>query len=690
MYTRKTTRNGALLAVLMLVIGVAAIACGEKVVEKIVVQTVVVEKQVPGERVVETVIVEKIVPGERVVETVVVEKERIVEVVVTPTPEPKAPRGPVVWTIGFPEDITSTNVWDIIGPGSTAYNFYALMNQYPSLMGLSDVRFDYVPLLAAGFPTDVTREGEFFTAEVKIQPGAKWSDSEPIGAEDVAFTINTALEFELPGNWASNIPADVVDHVEAVSPDTAKFFFKREPGLAEWQYGVAQQVIVAEHYWAPIVENIRNTEANPEDRRQALFKFEPVDEPTAGEMMFQKWEPGAFVALEKNPQYFWADSRVNEYSGGAYEETVAGKTFTAYGDASGDVDLSLTRGVQADSVNFSIFSSQDAAILALRSGEIDYFLSPLGLTAGLKAQVSGQPGIATIQNPSNGFRYLGFNVRRKPMSDLAFRTAVATLIDKEFLTDKILQGAAFPIYTVVPEGNGFWWNKDVPQIGKGLDREARINETVTILKDAGYTWEKEPVWNAAGRKVDAGTGLRDPDGNLIPELEILAPSAGYDPLRATSAIWIEQWLKQAGIPVKANLTGFNVIIPRLTEDPEFNFDMWILGWGLTIYPDYVAAFFTTDQTVVGGLNMGGYSNAEFDATAKAFLSETDIEVAREKVFRIQQILAEELPYVTLFATPIIEAYRSDFVNFAYTDVLDGVQNYFQGINGPLATTSFME
>ena len=58
-----------------------AIACGDDAapVEKIVVQTVVVEKQVPGERVVETVIVEKQVAGETVVETVVVEKQVEVE-----------------------------------------------------------------------------------------------------------------------------------------------------------------------------------------------------------------------------------------------------------------------------------------------------------------------------------------------------------------------------------------------------------------------------------------------------------------------------------------------------------------------------------------------------------------------------------------------------------------------------------
>ncbi|MDP6823997.1 MAG: ABC transporter substrate-binding protein [Dehalococcoidia bacterium] len=652
-----------LLAAMSALLLVAGIACSS---------TKEVIKEVPGETVI------KEVPGETVIK----------EVVVTPTPASDAgtssgSEGPKFWTIGFPEDVTTTNVWDMLGPGSTAYNYYAFLNQYPALMSLSDKRFDYVPALADGFPTDAVQEGDFWTITAKLRDGAKWSDGEAIDADDFVFTVDTALDFGLPGNWATNIDPEIVDHLEAVDPLTVKFYFKSQPGLSRWQFGLAQQAIVAEHFWAPLVAEA-GAAGTDEEQRQALYAITPENEPKGGEMVFAKWEPGAFVELEKNPNYYWQDSTVDQYASGAYSETAGGETFTAYGDTSGDVDLSLTRSVAADTTSFSIFSSQDAAILALRAEEIDYFLSPLGLSAGLKNQVQGQSGITTVQNPSNGFRYLGFNLRREPMADPAFRTAVATLIDKEFLTEKILQNAAFPIYTVVPEGNGFWWNKDVPQIGKGLDREGRINEVVKILGDAGYTWETEPAWNADGRKVDAGKGLKNPDGEAVTELEILAPSAGYDPLRATSAIWIEQWLNEAGIPVTANLTGFNVIVPRLWEDPDFGFDMWILGWGLTVYPDYLADFFHTNQSELGGLNVGGYSNDEFDALADAFIAETDTAEARVQAFELQEFLASDLPYVTLFATPIYEAYRSDTVEFAFTDVLDGVQNYFQSFNGPLA------
>jgi ABC-type transport system substrate-binding protein len=294
--------------------------------------------------------------------------------------------------------------------------------------------------------------------------------------------------------------------------------------------------------------------------------------------------------------------------------------------------------------------------------------------------VEGEPGLKLQENPSNGYRYLGFNFRRAPMDNKAFRQAVATLIDKEFLTSTLLQDAAIPVYTTVPEGNGFWYNPNVPLIGQGLDRAQRVTQAVQLLRDAGFTWDQEPRLSEDGSYMEkVGEGLRQPNGELVPQLEILAPSAGYDPLRSTFAIWIERWLNDVGIPVRANLTGFNVIVERI-GDPE-GFDMWILGWSLTLFPDYLEAFFHSRHAEGEGLNRGGYANPEFDQLAEALLVETDLEAARQQVFKLQEFLAEDLPYVVLFTTPILEPYRSDRLEFPYTEVLDGIQ----GQNG-LTTT----
>lgn len=614
-------------------------------------------------------------------ETVIVERD--VERVVTPTPAPTAPADPITWTIALPEDITTSNVWDIVGPAATAYNYAVFIGQYPTLMGLSDQRFDYIPLLAADFPEPVTQEGDFWVTTVKLKD-ATWSDGVPITAADFVFTVDTALAMELPGNWSALVDSSVVDHAEALDDQTVKVFFKAKPGLATWQFGLAQSVIVAEHYWKPVVDAAKAA-GSVEDARASLFAHVPSNEPVAGPFRVVKIEPGAFVQLERNGRYYLKDSQVVEYSDGTYQETNSNGEFTAYGSGTGDVVLDLKRDVQPQSVDFSVFGSQDAAVLALRSGEVDYFYSPQGLSAGLKNQVQSQRGISTATNPQNGYRYLGFNMRREPMNVPEFREAIATLIDKEFLTDRILQGAAIPVYAAVPEGNGFWWNSQVPQTGKGMDREQRLLKAVDLLKSAGFTWEREPTWDADGRKVNAGEGLQH-NGKVVEEMEMLVPSAGSDPLRATTGVWIEQWLREAGIPVTANLTGFNVIVPRVYEEQDF--DMWILGWDLDIYPSHLAYFFTTAHAGLGDFNAGGYSNPEFDALADEFLAETDLDRAREQAFQLQQYLAEDLPWVMLWSVPIAEAYRSEAFEFAYTESLGGIQRNFQFSHGPLSHTVF--
>jgi ABC-type transport system substrate-binding protein len=166
----------------------------------------------------------------------------------------------------------------------------------------------------------------------------------------------------------------------------------------------------------------------------------------------------------------------------------------------------------------------------------------------------------------------------------------------------------------------------------------------------------------------------------VPELQLWAPSAGYDPLRSTFAIWIESWLNEAGIPTKANLAGFNVLIPRIYT--EHDFDMYILGWSLGLFPDFLRDFFHSEQAVPDGNNGGGYVNPEFDALADQILTCETLESCKEIADQIQLMLATEVPYVLLFDTGIIEPYRNDLLEFPYTEHLSGLQ-YAHQTGGPL-------
>jgi ABC-type transport system substrate-binding protein len=159
----------------------------------------------------------------------------------------------------------------------------------------------------------------------------------------------------------------------------------------------------------------------------------------------------------------------------------------------------------------------------------------------------------------------------------------------------------------------------------------------------------------------------------------MAPSATYDPMRHTASLWLEDWAENLGIPAEANPTDFNTIVahvwPGIGTEPTF--DMYILGWSLgdPAWPTYHEAFFHTRQfaeTSDGG-NSTGYDNPEFDALADAMFAETDQAVAFDQIWQMEQMIADDLPYVVLFDTPITEFYNAD-LTYPFTATLSGIQN----------------
>ena len=159
----------------------------------------------------------------------------------------------------------------------------------------------------------------------------------------------------------------------------------------------------------------------------------PEAEPTLGGFTFSKWEPGAFFENNTDPNYYGMGTVITEYENGAYSESNdrTGHSVTYFGEATGAKTLEYTVGPHIESEIFSIYGNQDAAILALTKGDIDYVFNPLGLEKGFLDRVRSTPDLQIASNANNGVRYMGFNVRKPPMDIKEFRQAVATVIDKQ-------------------------------------------------------------------------------------------------------------------------------------------------------------------------------------------------------------------------------------------------------------------
>ena len=576
------------------------------------------------------------------------------------------------YTLGIFQDVTTDNVWNALdSAGNSVWNSYFLQPTYAAPYTIQLPGLEVQPWLAEGELPPVTQEGDVWVGEFTLRSDAQWSDGEPITAEDLAFTWATAVEFELTANWEDYADADIVESVEAVDDQTVRVTFNSEPGLAIWGLGnsVPLMPIMPEHFWGPIVEEARNSD-NPRD---TLIAASGAEAPAAGWTQFADRQEGSFAATTANESYF-----------------DAGKEIT-----SGDV--TYTDGPHAQNFQFPLYGGQDQAVLALANGEVDLLLNPLGMQQGFREQVQENEDLTAVVNPTNGYRFLAFNHARAPMDDPAFRDAFSILINKEFVTEQLLQGVAFPLYVILPEGNTAWYNEEVAaqiaeEQGAGLTDDERRAEAIRILKEAGYSWESAPGFaDADGNVQDApgegltftgGSGLIDPDGNPVEQLELIHPTAGYDPLRATFGGYIAGVAQEMGIPVVSVPTDFNQIIATVFELDENNqytspYDMFILGYSLgnPTFPTFHQSFFGTDASD----NNTQYSNEEFDAAAAAFASAASVEEAYEAMWEMERLIARDKPHVPLFDTGILEFYNNR-VQFPFTETLSGLQ-FGQGLQG---------
>ena len=160
------------------------------------------------------------------------------------------------------------------------------------------------------------------------------------------------------------------------------------------------------------------------------------------------------------------------------------------------------------------------------------------------AQLSPNPNVSIVTNVANGFRYLSFNFNRPALAEKALRKAIACVIDKQFLTQSVLQGAAIPVNTIVPESNAYWYNPNVPLYCEGLDTKGRMEESGMT----GWRW------------VDGGleaNDVIDQDSNLR-----AVDYWGMDTKSQTRGLEMVEAMK------KLAAGDFNVVLPGLGRKDE--------------------------------------------------------------------------------------------------------------------------
>jgi len=544
--------------------------------------------------------------------------------VTSTTTEPE----PFVYRIGVLAGISTTNFWAFYGEQASVWNSYILGPTKPALYSLDETG-DLQPELAMSQPAPVL-EADGWQVRIDLKDNFTWSDGEPITAEDFVFTFETVRTLGLGGSWASAFP-DSIESVQADSDYELRIEFAERPNLALWPHGPGLAPLMPAHVW----RNQATSDAN------ALYGLDDVVDVGGGPLTISEVSDEMIVSVA-NPGYPSAST--------------------------------------PDRVEYQVFADESAAVLALTAGTIDTILSPKGLTTAQAEELSSDPSVVVKTSPANGIRYLGFNLDREPMNDIAFRNAIALLIDRDSLAEEIGPNGA-STYAFVNAANSRWFDEESAGSIAARFQGAlpdRLAAALDGLRDAGYSWTTEPTIGPDGDVVP-GVGLKIQGLEAAP-LTILTTGDALDPWRPQYAAEIARTLGWVGFDVRPVETDFDTVVDLAFtpgEQDTLQYDMYLLGWtlGNPSLPAYYRTLFSSD----GGQNNTGYASAAFASQLAAYEGSFNVAEAREALWEMEETLATDLPYLLLYSSALTEVYRADQVVFVGALGLGGLQAQLGGI-----------
>lgn len=536
---------------------------------------------------------------------------------------------PFVYRVGVLAGITTDNFWAYYGQQPSVWNSYILGPTKPALLSVDPATGTLEPELATSVPTP-TWDAAGWRVRIDLDPSYRWSDGVPITADDFVFTYASVRALGLGGSWESAFP-DEIESVRAEGDHRLLIEFAERPNLSVWPFGAGLAPVMAHHVWETDVEAA-----------------------SAGDL--------------------YAMSGERDVSGGQLDLTTATAQLIV-----SSANPGYPKRPAPDSVEYHVFDSEQEMIAGLSNGLIDTALAPNGLTTDQVAHVGADPGVSVVTSPGNAVRYLGFNLTRAPMSDHAFRSALALLVDRRALAEVASIGE--PAWSFIPSANSQWFDPDaVGESSTRYDRDLgeRLEEALSTLRDAGYHWQTEPALGP-GSALIAGEGLTI-DAVAPQPLTILTPGDEYDPSRPEYVEAIAGALAVLGFDARPVETDFDTVVDLAFTpgaDGALHYDMYVLGWtlGNPALPTYYRPLFSSGGT----MNNTGYQSAAFDAALEAYEGAFTLDRAKESLWEMERTLSTDLPYLLLYNSTLNEVYRADRVRFDETQGLGGLQARLGGI-----------
>ncbi|MGE5263946.1 MAG: ABC transporter substrate-binding protein [Acidobacteriota bacterium] len=270
----------------------------------------------------------------------------------------------------------------------------------------------------------VSQDAKTYT--FKLRQDMKWSDGEPITADDFQWTFDQASK---PGNkypYLENFK-DIVFY-KAKDDYTIQVILKDATcvGLI-----TADAVTpLPQHIWEKL--DWSNPSKNPE-----------IQSPTvvSGPFRLKEWKKGDHATFGRNDTYFRGRPLIGPYT-------------------------------------VQIVADPALALQMLKGGDVDS--APVGIESFREISQTNSLKVYTWTPAEETWDYVGFNLRRPFVQDADVRHALSYAVPRQAMADQVLAGLAEPTYSAYPPTSGVY-NPGVPRYDYNLETAK------AILQNAGYT-----------------------------------------------------------------------------------------------------------------------------------------------------------------------------------------------------------
>jgi peptide/nickel transport system substrate-binding protein len=278
---------------------------------------------------------------------------------------------------------------------------------------------------------------DFKTWTCTLQDGLKFSNGDPLTADDVKFSFDRIMKIADPSGPSGLLAATGGEKFKTVAQDEKTVVFQLQNANALWDQVISTGA-------GAIVDS----------------KVFPADSIIADESSIVG--SGPYKLDSYDPQQTAAFSPNENYTG----------------------DLELANG----GLVIQYYQKEDALKLDIEAGKVDVAYPKLSPTA--MKDLDGKDGVTITEGPGGEIRYLVFNLDTMPGDNAdqkrAIRRAAAYLIDRNSIAADVYEGTVDPLYSMVPAGLDGHLDVYKDEFGEGGDVEKAKAE----LQDAGV---KTPV-----------------------------------------------------------------------------------------------------------------------------------------------------------------------------------------------------